>query len=200
MADPTEEETQVLRIVAAAVAITAALALAGCQGTTSAAPTPVQSTDLTSSDGGFDQQAVIGVVLVHDDADLAADLRTGLTDAGFRPDVRVAPASGAAASQRTAVAQLVRKGAKALLVHAARPSTLTGVVQTAHDAGVVVVSLGDPLPATGTGGDGVSADYRVPAGADDADTAATAVETVQSLQRGEKPETDPSDGDTTDSE
>ncbi|ROP64211.1 substrate-binding family protein [Curtobacterium sp. PhB115] len=189
-----------LRIVAAAVAITAALALAGCQGTTSAAPTPVQSTDLTSSDGGFDQQAVIGVVLVHDDADLAADLRTGLTDAGFRPDVRVAPASGAAASQRTAVAQLVRKGAKALLVHAARPSTLTGVVQTAHDAGVVVVSLGDPLPATGTGGDGVSADYRVPAGADDADTAATAVETVQSLQRGEKPETDPSDGDTTDSE
>ncbi|WIE82184.1 substrate-binding domain-containing protein [Curtobacterium sp. MCPF17_021] len=200
MADRTEEETTVLRIVAVTVALAAALTLSGCQGTTSAAPTPVQSTDLTSSDGGFDQQAVIGVVLVHDDAALADRLRTDLTDAGFRPDVRVAPASGAAASQRTAVAQLVRKGAKALLVHAARPSALTGVIQTAHDAGIVVVSLGDPLPATGTGGDGVSADYRVPSGGDDADTAATAVDVVQSLQRGEKPETDPTDGDTTDAE
>ncbi|MEJ8283610.1 substrate-binding domain-containing protein [Curtobacterium citreum] len=200
MADRTEEETPVVRIVAAAVVLTAALALAGCQGTTSAAPTPVQSTDLTSSDGGFDKQAVIGVVLVHDDTALGEDLRTGLSDAGFRPDVRVAPASGAAASQRVAVAQLVRKGAKALLVHAARPSALTGVIQTAHDAGVVVVSLGDPLPASGTGGDGVSADYRVPAGADDADLSATAVEVVRSLQRGEKPETEPSDGDTTDAE
>ncbi|MBT1621490.1 substrate-binding domain-containing protein [Curtobacterium flaccumfaciens pv. oortii] len=189
-----------VRIVAAAVVLTAALALAGCQGTTSAAPTPVQSTDLTSSDGGFDKQAVIGVVLLDDDAALGEDLRTGLADAGFRPDVRVAPASGAAAAQRTAVDQLVRKGAKALLVHAARPSALTGVIQTAHDAGVVVVSLGDPLPASGTGGDGVSADYRVPAGADDADLAATAVEVVQSLQRGEKPETEPSDGDTIDAE
>ncbi|WP_263089815.1 substrate-binding domain-containing protein [Curtobacterium sp. RIT-PI-V] len=189
-----------VRIVAAAVVLTAALALAGCQGTTSAAPTPVQSTDLTSSDGGFDKQAVIGVVLVDGDAALGEDLRTGLSGAGFRPDVRVAPASGAAASQRTAVAQLVRKGAKALLVHAARPSALTGVIQTAHDAGVVVVSLGDPLPASGTGGDGVSADYRVPAGSDDADLAATAVEVVQSLQRGEKPQTEPSDGDSTDAE
>ena len=99
-----------LRIVAVTVALAAALTLAGCQGTTSAAPTPVQSTDLTSSDGGFDQQAVIGVVLLHDDAALADRLRTDLTDAGFRPDVRVAPASGAAASQQTAVAQLVREG------------------------------------------------------------------------------------------
>lgn len=189
-----------LRIVAAAVAVAAALTLAGCQGTTSAAPTPVQSTDLTSSDGGFDKQAVIGVVLVDGESALGEDLRTGLADAGFRPDVRVAPASGAASSQRTAVAQLVRKGAKALLVHAAQPSALTGVIQTAHDAGVVVVSLGDPLPATGTGGDGVSADYRVPAGDDDAETAATAVEVVRSLQRGEKPETEPSDADTGDSD
>lgn len=37
-----------LRIVAVTVALAAALTLAGCQGTTSAAPTPVQSTDLTT--------------------------------------------------------------------------------------------------------------------------------------------------------
>ncbi|WP_240347359.1 hypothetical protein [Curtobacterium sp. 24E2] len=46
----------------------------------------------------------------------------------------------------------------------------------------------------------MSADYRVPASADDADLSATAVEVVRSLQRGEKPETEPSDGDSTDAE
>lgn len=179
-----------MRSVVAVGALLTVLVLAGCQGTTSVAPTPVQSTDLTSSDGGFDQQAVIGLVVVHDDAALATELRTGLRDAGFRPVVRVAPASGAAAAQRSAVAGLVRSGAKALLVRAADASALTGVVRTAHDAGVVVVSLGDPLPATGTGGDGVSADYRVPGGADDAELAAAAVDVVRSLQRGEKPSVD----------
>jgi ABC-type sugar transport system substrate-binding protein len=179
-----------LRVVTATVVIGAALALAGCQGTTSAAPTPVQSTDLTSSDGGFDRHAVIGVVLEPGQDTLGADLRSGLADAGFAPDVRVAPADGSAAAQRTAVDQLVRTGAKALLVRAVDASALTGVIQTAHDAGVVVVSLGDPLPTSGTGGDGVSADYRVPAGDDQADLVSGAVDVVESLQRGEKPTTD----------
>jgi len=180
----------VLRIVAAAVVVGTALALTGCQGTTSAAPTPVQSSDLTSSDGGFDQHAVIGVVLEPGEESLGDDLRGALTDAGFRPDVRVAPGTDAAAAQRSAVDRLVRGGAKALLVRAVDPSALTGVVQTAHDAGVVVVSLGEPLSTSGTGGDGVSADYRVPAAADQADLVTTAVEVVGSLQRGEKPTTD----------
>ncbi len=63
-------------------------------------------------------------------------------------------------------------------------------MQTAHDAGVVVVSLDGPLPASGTGGDGVSADYRVPADDDRAEQVADAVDVVRSLQRGEKPTTD----------
>ncbi|GAA3337085.1 hypothetical protein GCM10017714_02550 [Curtobacterium pusillum] len=178
------------RIVVAAVVVGTALALAGCQGTTSAAPTPVQSTDLTSSDGGFDQHAVIGVVLEPGEDSLGDDLRSRLSAAGFRPDVRVAATDGAAAAQRTAVDQLVHRGAKALLVRAVDTSALTGVIQTAHDAGVVVVSLGEPLPTSGTGGDGVSADYRVPAEDDQADLVSAAVDVVGSLQRGEKPSTD----------
>ncbi len=177
-----------MRTTVVAVAVGVALALTGCQGATTAAPTPVQSTDLTSSDGGFDQQAVVGVVLRPEDAALGTALREGLTGAGFRPDVRVAPTSDAAAAQDRAVDELVRAGAKALLVRAVDADALAGSVQTAHDAGVVVVSLGATVPASGTGGDGVSADYRVPA-ADDPETLVDeTVDVVRSLQRGEKPD------------
>ncbi|MEK6309262.1 MAG: substrate-binding domain-containing protein [Curtobacterium sp.] len=184
------------RIVAAAVALAAALALTGCQGTTSAAPTPVQSSDLTSSDGGFDQNAVVGVVLLRSAATpgttsggvpLATRFRDDLTAAGFRPDVRVAGTADAAADQERAVRQLVQRGAKALLVEAADPASLSGALQVAHDAGVVVVAVGDPLPTSGTGGDGVSADYRVQGSDSDAATVAKATAVVESLQRGEKP-------------
>ncbi len=187
-------------VVAVLVAVT--LALTGCQGPTTAAPTPVRSTDLTSSDGGFAADAVVGAVLAPGDDALAADLERGLDGAGFEPDVRVAggtaagaagdPAAGdPAAEQARAVDALVRAGAKALLVHPVDADALAGAVQTAHDAGVVVVSVGDPVPASGTGGDGISADHRVPAAADAGDTARSAVEVVRSLQRGEQP--DPAD-------
>jgi ABC-type sugar transport system substrate-binding protein len=185
-----------LRIVATAAVLGAALSLTGCQGTTTDAPTPVQSTDLTSSDGGFDQHAVVGVVLLPAAAtpgtssggvSLSDRFHDDLTAAGFRPDVRVAGASDPAADQRAALRALVRAGAKAILVEASDPSSLTGEVQVAHDAGVVIVALGDPLPASGTGGDGVSADYRVQGMDSDAATVARATAVVESLQRGEKP-------------
>lgn len=185
-----------LRIVAAAVIVGSALALTGCQGTTSAAPTPVQSTDLTSSDGGFDQHAVVGVVLLHAAAtpgtssggvSLSDRFHDDLTAAGFTPDVRVAGAADPASDQRTAMRALVKAGAKAILVEAADPASLSGEVQVAHDAGVVIVALGDPLPTSGTGGDGVSADYRVQGMDSDAATVARATAVVESLQRGEKP-------------
>lgn len=185
------------RIVAAAVALATVLTLTGCQGATSAAPTPVQSSDLTSSDGGFDQNAVIGVVLLHSASTpgatsggkpLATRFRDDLTAAGFTPDVRVAGADDAAADQRTALRALVQRGAKAVLIEAADPASLSGAVQVAHDAGVVVVALGDPLPTSGTGGDGVSADYRVQGSDSDAATVAKATAVVESLQRGEKPD------------
>ena len=179
-----------MRITVVAVLVGVALALTGCQGATTAAPTPVRSTDLTSSDGGFDRNAVVGVVLPAGDDALAADLEAGLGTAGFRPDVRVAPRTDAATAQRGAVDELVRGGAKALLVRAVDADALTGVVQAAHDAGVVVVSLGDTVPASGTGGDGVSADHRVRTSDDPEETARAAVDVVRSLQRGEQPDGD----------
>ena len=179
-----------MRITVVAVLVGLSLALTGCQGATTAAPTPVRSTDLTSSDGGFDRNAVVGVVLPAGDDELAVDLRDGLDDAGFRAEVRVAPAEGAAVAQRRAVDGLVRDGAKALLVRAVDADALREAVQTAHDAGVVVVSLGDTVPASGTGGDGVSADHRVRASDDPEVTARSAVEVVRSLQRGERPDVD----------
>lgn len=188
-----------MRRTAVAV-LTAALAattvvLAGCTGTTTAAPTPVRSTDLTSSDGGFAENAVIGVVLTEDAGtpsdsgdgrSLATRFREDLTEAGFRPDIRVATGDQPA-RQRSAVRDLVRTGAKALLVRAADASALRTELRTAHDAGVVVVALDEALPSSGGGNDGLSSDYRVDGGDSDAQLVSRAVDTVTSLQRGEEP-------------
>lgn len=188
-----------MRRTAVAV-LTAALAaatvvLAGCTGTTTAAPTPVRSTDLTSSDGGFADNAVIGVVLTEDAGtpsdsgdgrSLATRFREELTEAGFRPDIRVATGDQPA-RQRAAVRDLVRTGAKALLVRAADASALRTELRTAHDAGVVVVALDEALPSSGGGNDGLSSDYRVDGGDSDAQLVSRAVDTVTSLQRGEEP-------------
>jgi len=184
----------------AVAVLTAALAattvvLAGCTGTTTAAPTPVRSTDLTSSDGGFAENAVIGVVLTEDAGtpsdsgdgrSLATRFREDLTEAGFRPDIRVATGDQPA-RQRSAVRDLVRTGAKALLVRAADASALRTELRTAHDAGVVVVALNEALPSSGGGNDGLSSDYRVDGGDSDAQLVSRAVDTVTSLQRGEEP-------------
>lgn len=183
-------------LVPAALAVLAVTALTGCTGTTSAAPTPVQSTDLTSSDGGFDEHAVVGVVLLPAAATpgttsggvaLPDRFRSDLTTAGFRPDVRVAGATDPAASQASDIRDLVRRGAKALLVEAADSAALAGPVQTAHDAGVVVIALGDPLPSSGTAGDGLATDYRVQGTESDAAMVGRAIAVVESLQRGKKP-------------
>lgn len=183
-------------LVSAALAVIAVVVMTGCTGTTSAAPTPVQSTDLTSSDGGFDQHAVVGVLLLSAAATpgptsggvaLPDRFRSDLTTAGFRPDVRVASATDPATSQVRDVRALVQRGAKALFVEAADPDALTGAIQTAHDAGVVVIALGDPLPSSGTGGDGLATDYRVQGTDSDAAMVGKAVAVVESLQRGKKP-------------
>lgn len=178
--------TTVLAVLAALV-----LTLTGCQGATTAAPTPVRSTDLTSSDGGFARTAVVGVVLPAGEDALAADLQRGLDAAGFDPDVRVAPRSGGATAQRRAVDELVRAGAKALLLRAVDADALTASVQTARDAGVAVLSLDASADASvGTDGaatDRVAADHRIRVTDDPAVTAQHAVDVVRSVQRGRQP-------------
>ncbi|QWS34100.1 substrate-binding domain-containing protein [Curtobacterium aetherium] len=182
-------------VLTAALAASA-LVLTGCSGTTTTAPTPVRSTDLTSSDGGFDRNAVIGVVLTGDAAtpsdsgdgrSLATVFREQLTEAGFRPDIRVAGADQAA-RQRSAVRDLVRTGAKALLVRAADPSSLRTELRDAHDAGVVVVALGSALPSSGGGNDGLASDYRIDSAGSDDELVSRSVDMVASLQRGEEPQ------------
>jgi ABC-type sugar transport system substrate-binding protein len=174
-------------MIAGVLGVALAGGLSGCQGTTSPAPTAVRSTDLTSSDGGFDRHAVIGVLL-RPGSTVAGRFGDALTEAGFRPDVRVAAEQDTAASQRQAMHALVRSGAKALLVEADDASALASEVQYAHDAGVVVVAIGDPLPGASDPGDGgVTADYRIPATSSESRLVERAVSTVESLQRGEKP-------------
>lgn len=181
--------TTVLAVMAALV-----LTLTGCQGATTAAPTPVRSTDLTSSDGGFARTAVVGVVLPAGEDALAADLQRGLDAAGFDPDVRVAPRSGGATAQRRAVDELVRAGAKALLLRAVDADALTASVRTARDAGVAVLSVdadvsadASAAAADGAATDRVVADHRIRVTDDPAVTAQHAVDVVRSVQRGRQP-------------
>ncbi len=144
-------------VVAVLVAVT--LALTGCQGPTAAAPTPVRSTDLTSSDGGFAEDAVVGAVLAPGDDALAEDLERGLDGAGFEPDVRVRLGTLRAGTLRPGTLRPSRPAPSTRSSEPGRrrcsctPSmpTRSGAVQTAHDAGVVVVSVGDPVPTSGTG-------------------------------------------------
>jgi ABC-type sugar transport system substrate-binding protein len=185
------EEAVSMRRATALAAIVAAVALttAGCTTTSTPAPTPVRSTDLTSSDGGFDEHAVVGVLL-RDGTDADA-LSHALTDAGYRPDVRTASgtAGHAAAAQVTAMRALVRTGAKVLVVDAVDPSALDGAIRFAHDAGVVVVSSGSALPGStsGDGSNGTASDYAVRTTGDADAVVARTVRVVDSLQRGEKP-------------
>ncbi|PZE95875.1 hypothetical protein DEI95_00570 [Curtobacterium sp. MCBD17_008] len=197
MADPDRggPVRRTAAVVLTATLAVGALVLTGCSGTTTTAPTPVRSTDLTSSDGGFAEDAVIGVVLTADAAtptdsgdgrSLATRFREELTEAGFRPDVRVAGADQPA-RQRAAVHDLVRTGAKALVVRAADPGALRTELRDAHDAGVVVVALGGALPSSGGGNDGLASDYRIDGADSDADLVSRSVAMVSSLQRGEEP-------------
>jgi hypothetical protein len=202
-------------LTAAAIVGTVLLGIAGCSGgATTPAPTPVQSSDLTSSDGGFDEQAAIGVVLAPGDAGsgtgsgsgslktgtpvapgdvetpseaLDARFRAALTDAGYTPEVRVADASTPLASQQRAIHDVVKAGAKVVLVQAVDPDGITAQVRYAHDAGAIVVAVGTAIP--GTGEKRTGADYRLADGpsVSDATLVSDALDVIDDLQRGKRP-------------
>ncbi|KQO62275.1 hypothetical protein [Curtobacterium sp. Leaf261] len=197
-------------LTAAAILGTAVLGIAGCSGgSTTPAPTPVRSSDLTSSDGGFDEQAVIGVVLAPVDGSGSGAVKTGtpvapghvetpsqaldvrfrsaISAAGYMPEVRVTDAATPVASQQGAIHDVVKAGAKVVFVQAVDPEGITAQIRYAHDAGAIVVALGTAIP--GTGEQRTGADYRLDdsAGESDATLVSDALGVVDDLQRGKRP-------------
>jgi putative multiple sugar transport system substrate-binding protein len=128
-----------IALTAVALAAVGALALSGCSS----------RTDDTSSTGtaaaaGFAADSVIGVALPSKTSEnwvLAGDLFTnGLTDAGFKPDVQYAAASGTVADQQGQIQSMITKGAKVIIIGAADGAQLSTQVEAAHDAGAIVIA------------------------------------------------------------
>jgi ABC-type sugar transport system substrate-binding protein len=201
-------------MVAAVLAAAVCAGATGCSGgTTAPAPTPVRSTDLTGSDGGFDEHAVVGVVLAPaptsgsgaqktgtpvapgtietpaqtPEQPLGARFAAAIADAGYSPDVRVADTGDPVASQQAELREVVRAGAKVVFVRAVDVDTLGDQVRYAHDAGAVVVAIGPAIP--GASGSGTRSDYRI-AETTDTRLVAHVVSTIDQLQRGRKPSAD----------
>jgi putative multiple sugar transport system substrate-binding protein len=121
-----------------AVAAATTLILSGCSNS---ARTEAGSGDAAS---GFEQGSTIGVALPAKTSEnwvLAGDLFTeGLTEAGFKPDVQYAAASGTVANQQEEIQSMVTKGAKVIIIGAADGAQLGTQVKAAHDAGAVVIA------------------------------------------------------------
>jgi len=121
-----------------AVAAATTLILSGCSNS---ARTDAGSGDAAS---GFEQGSTIGVALPAKTSEnwvLAGDLFTdGLTEAGFKPDVQYAAASGTVANQQEEIQSMVTKGAKVIIIGATDGAQLGTQVKAAHDAGAVVIA------------------------------------------------------------
>ncbi|ROS61711.1 putative multiple sugar transport system substrate-binding protein [Frigoribacterium sp. PhB160] len=121
-----------------AVAAATTLILSGCSNS---ARTEAGAGDATS---GFADGSTIGVALPAKTSEnwvLAGDLFTqDLTDAGFKPDVQYAAASGTVANQQEEIQSMVTKGAKVIIIGAADGGQLGTQVKAAHDAGAVVIA------------------------------------------------------------
>ncbi|WP_299091197.1 sugar-binding protein [uncultured Microbacterium sp.] len=128
-----------IALAAAAMAAVAALALTGCSG---GARTDAASTDAAAA--GFAADATIGVALPDKTSEnwvLAGDLFTsGLTDAGFKPDVQYAPATNTVAEQQNQISAMITNGAKVIVIGAKDGKQLGTQLQQAADAGVKIIA------------------------------------------------------------
>jgi putative multiple sugar transport system substrate-binding protein len=119
-----------------AVAAAAALALTGCSSRSGSSG--------ESTAAGFDKGATIGVALPTKTSEnwvLAGDLFTNdLKDAGFKPDVQYAGASGAVADQQSQIQSMITNGAKVVIIGAVDGGQLAAQAKAAHDAGAVVIA------------------------------------------------------------
>lgn len=125
-----------LVIATATFAAVAALTLSGCSTRT--------DTGTGDTAAGFAADSVIGVALPDKTSEnwvLAGDLfTTGLTDAGFKPDVQYAPASNTVAEQQNQITSMVTNGAKVIIIGAKDGAQLSAQVEAAHAAGAVVIA------------------------------------------------------------
>jgi len=125
-----------IAIATVAVAAAAALALSGCSSRGSGSD--------ASTAAGFAKDSTIGVALPTKTSEnwvLAGGLFTdGLKEAGFKPDVQYAGASGAVADQQSQIQSMITNGAKVVIIGAVDGGQLAAQAKAAHDAGAVVIA------------------------------------------------------------
>ena len=120
-----------------AIAAVALMALSGCS----------TRTDTAGEDGaaaGFAQDSVIGVALPSKTSEnwvLAGGLfEDGLEEAGYKGDVQYAGASTTVKDQQDQISAMVTNGAKVIIIGAADGGQLATQVQSARDAGAIVIA------------------------------------------------------------
>ena len=120
-----------------AIAAVALMALSGCS----------TRTDTAGEDGaaaGFAQDSVIGVALPSKTSEnwvLAGGLfEDGLKEAGYKGDVQYAGASTTVKDQQDQISAMVTNGAKVIIIGAADGGQLATQVQSARDAGAIVIA------------------------------------------------------------
>ncbi len=121
-----------------AIVVAALLALVGCArgepSPTATSPTPSESA------GGFPPGSTIGVSFPE--GSLAGEaLRSGLTTAGFVPDVRYAAGEDAVAQQQEQIMAMIDEGAKVILIRPTDGGRLSPQLDAAKAAGIAVIAL-----------------------------------------------------------
>jgi putative multiple sugar transport system substrate-binding protein len=120
-----------------AIAAVALMALSGCS----------TRTETAGGDGaaaGFAEDSVIGVALPSKTSEnwvLAGGLfEDGLEEAGYKGDVQYAGASTTVKDQQDQISAMVTNGAKVIIIGAADGGQLATQVQSARDAGAIVIA------------------------------------------------------------
>ncbi|TFC95965.1 MULTISPECIES: sugar-binding protein [Cryobacterium] len=120
-----------------AIAAVALMALSGCS----------TRTETAGGDGaaaGFAEDSVIGVALPSKTSEnwvLAGGLfEDGLKEAGYKGDVQYAGASTTVKDQQDQISAMVTNGAKVIIIGAADGGQLATQVQSARDAGAIVIA------------------------------------------------------------
>ena len=120
-----------------AIAAVALMALSGCS-------TRTETGGGDAAAAGFAKDSVIGVALPSKTSEnwvLAGGLfEDGLKEAGYKGDVQYAGASTTVKDQQDQISAMVTNGAKVIIIGAADGGQLATQVQSARDAGAIVIA------------------------------------------------------------